>query len=306
MGVLIFPHPDLMVIVGKPTNTTVQLLKRQLYTNARSVTSPRGGGNNGHLAMLMSDAAYLLRAGEAFAIPLHPGVTSVHVAGATAAQIAETIRLFNQNLKEHALYNEVATALKAHAVDNTYIRELEDATFGFADVTPHAMLDHLDTTYAVLTPEALETNRTSLSDGWNPDELLENLWRKIIEVQRIATSGGAPITDVAAITLTLAMFKKSGLLGTTTQQWRVCPVAQWTFATFKSDFTLANTERIQQTTAAGATDTMVPTPLTLSLLDLPSRLLSTSPSLMKSSTPPVLTPLSTSKVVDFTTVGPTD
>jgi hypothetical protein len=40
MGVLTFPHPILTVIIGKPTNTNVQLLKRQLYTNARSVGSP--------------------------------------------------------------------------------------------------------------------------------------------------------------------------------------------------------------------------------------------------------------------------
>jgi hypothetical protein len=78
------------------------------------------------------------------------------------------------------------------------------------------------------------------------------LWKKIVEIQRIATVGGAPITDVAAITLTLAMFEKSGLLSTTTQQWRVKQVANWTWATFKANFTLANTERIRQTTA-GAT-----------------------------------------------------
>jgi hypothetical protein len=158
----------------------------------------------------MSNAAYLIHAGVPFDVPAAP----VHAAAATAAQIAETIRLFNQNLVEHTLYNKVSTELKSQillAADITYLRELEDATFGFADVTPQAMLDHLETTYTVLTPEALETNRNSLSDTWNPDEPIEHLWRKILEAQLIATSGGAPITAVAAITLTLAMFKKLGI-----------------------------------------------------------------------------------------------
>jgi hypothetical protein len=103
------------------------------------------------------------------------------------------------------------------------------------------MLQHLQDNYSVLGPKALESNCTALSDPWNPDEPLENVWKQIFEVQRIATSGGAPITDistillsVAAITLNLAMFKKSGLLLTTTQQWHICR----TFATFKSNFTL--------------------------------------------------------------------
>jgi hypothetical protein len=78
------------------------------------------------------------------------------------------------------------------------------------------------------------------------------LWKQIFELQRIANSSGAPITDVTAITTTLAMFEKAGLLATTTQQWCVHPVEQWTLATFKSNLTLANTERIRQTIAATA------------------------------------------------------
>jgi uncharacterized phage-associated protein len=204
---------------------------------------------------LMDDDAYTTRAGGPFVLPAHPGVSPNHAVGASAATIAETIRRFNQTLATRTLYYRVATELKSQilaAVDNTYLRELENVDFGFADVTPQAMLAHLKTTYGTLTPEALESNRTELSTPWNPDDPLENLWKRIVEIQRVATAGAAPITDVSAITLTLAMFEKSGLLSTTTQAWRVKPVAQWTWATFKTDFTLANTERVRQTTAANA------------------------------------------------------
>jgi hypothetical protein len=169
--------------------------------------------------------------------------------------IAETIRLYNQQPVEHTLYNRVSTEITSQilrAVDITWLPELENTAFGFADVTPVMIIEHLEANYAVLTPEALEANRTSLSDAWNPDQPIENLWIKIFEIQRIATAGNADISDVAAITLTLAMFEQSGLLAITTQQWRVRPVAQWTMATFKADFALANTERIHQTTAAAA------------------------------------------------------
>jgi hypothetical protein len=255
MGTITFPHPELTVIEGKPNNTSLQLLQRQLYTNARSVTSPHGGGNNGHLAILMSNAAYIAHAGIDFTVPIHPGAAPLHTAAATAAQIAENIRLFNQVLADHTLYHRVATELKSQilaVVDNTYLRELEDTDFGFADITPLAMLQHLQNTYGTLTPEALENNRASHSDPWNPDNPIEMLWKKFVKIQCIAAAGGAPITDMAAITLTLAMFEKSGLLSTTTQQWRVKPIAQWTWATFKADFSLANTERVRQITAAGA------------------------------------------------------
>jgi hypothetical protein len=228
MGAIVFPHVDLDVIVGKPTNTSVQKLKPQLYTNARSVASPRGGGTNGHLAIVMPAPAYLVQAaGVPFFIPVHPGAAPVHAVAATAAMIAETIRLYNQQIVEHTLYNRVSTELTSqilHAVDITWLRELENTDFGFADVTPVMIIEHLEDNYAVLTPEALEANRTSLSDAWNPDQPIENLWIKIFEIQCIATAGNAKISDVAAITLTLAMFEQSGLLAITTQQWPYVPL----------------------------------------------------------------------------------
>jgi hypothetical protein len=74
MGANTFPHPELTVIItGKPTNSSLQLLQRQLYTNARSVPSAQGRGNNGHLALLMNNIAYTARAGVAFDIPIYPG-----------------------------------------------------------------------------------------------------------------------------------------------------------------------------------------------------------------------------------------
>jgi hypothetical protein len=108
----------------------------------------------------MSNAAYVARAGLLFIVPVHPGDAPIHAAGATAAQIAENIRLFNQVLTDHTLYHRVATELKAQvlaAVDNMYLHELEDVDFGFADVTPHTMLQHLQTTYGTLLLKHLRT-----------------------------------------------------------------------------------------------------------------------------------------------------
>lgn len=252
---LTFPHAELSPIVGEPTNTSLQLLRRQLYANARSIDSTRGGGNNGHLAILMSDAAYLARAGVAFVIPAHPGAAPVHAPAATAAQIAETIRLFNQDLADHTLYNKVATALKAQllqAVDATYLSALEDPEFGYADVTARAMLAHLQTRYGTLTPEAVETNRNALSTPWNPDEPIETLWKRIAEIRRVAAAGNEPITEVTAITLTVAMIEKTGLLSDATKAWRLRPLAEWTLQNFQTDFDRANKERHRQLTASAA------------------------------------------------------
>ena len=64
-----------------------QLLQHQLFTNARAVKSPRGGGTHGQAVILLSDDEYLARAGEPFTIPVHPGPAPVAASGATAAQM---------------------------------------------------------------------------------------------------------------------------------------------------------------------------------------------------------------------------
>jgi hypothetical protein len=119
----------------------------------------RGGGLHGHLAMVMSDANYLAPAGVAFAIHVYPGPLPPPV-GAAAAMAIATL-LYTEAIADVTLYNNLSTALTAQiltAVNASFPCALEDPTFGFSDVTPRTMLNHLRTEYGTLTPEELETN----------------------------------------------------------------------------------------------------------------------------------------------------
>ena len=248
-----FPHETLTPINGKPTNTTLQTLQRQLFTNARSVPSTRGGGTHGHLAILLSPADYLLRAGVPFVIPVHPGPPPDPVG--TAAIIGVALRNHAEALTDLAIYNNLNAALTAQillAVNASFLSALEDPDFGFGDVSPRTMLEHLRTEYGTLTPEELEKNRAALSEPWNFDDPIEDLWAKIVNIQRVALFGAVPIADITIITLTLAMIEKTGLLATTTEKFRLRPITEWTVAAFKADFILGNKERIRRLTAGDA------------------------------------------------------
>ena len=81
---LTFPHPVLTPVTdAPPTIVSITTLQSELYENAMAIHTTLGGGTNGHLAVVMPDAAYLTRAGVAFPPPDHPGATAVHAAGAT-------------------------------------------------------------------------------------------------------------------------------------------------------------------------------------------------------------------------------
>jgi hypothetical protein len=87
--------------------------------------------------------------------------------------------------------------------------------------TPLAIIQHLDATYSTLTPEELKAHRLELSKSWNPDSSIEDLWASIDNIQCLAANGNAPISKVTTITLLLAMFKTSDLVGSTTKKFRL-------------------------------------------------------------------------------------
>jgi len=97
---LTFLHPCLMLIVGTPTNTSLKLLTKEIYANTNAIPSTCRGGGHGHLGLVMTVAEYIIAAGMAFQLPVHPGLVPMHAAGANAATCQENIWLYNSVIKE--------------------------------------------------------------------------------------------------------------------------------------------------------------------------------------------------------------
>jgi len=254
---LMFPHPTLTPLVGKPTNSTLKKLKKQIYANARAVHSTRGGGTNGHLACVMTTQSYFQRANVVFEVPTHPGDKPMHTVGMTGNQITETNRQYAHDLSEFRIYTNTAEALKKQilkAIPDTYITILEDDEFGYADVTSTDMLVHLNRSYGEITADDIENNRDTLSADWNVDTPIEDLWGRIQEAQRFSRDAGAgeEINDATVIRLTLGVFERTGLFDTIVEKWRDKPQAQWTIDNFKLHFEAGNKERARKLTARAA------------------------------------------------------
>jgi hypothetical protein len=145
-------------------------------------------------------------------------------------------------LADHRLFLTVAEVLKKQilaAVLPRYLHILEDVDFGYSNVTSLTMLAHLQTC-GVITPEDIESNRKKLTEPWNPDAPIEDLWQRLQEVQRYAAATHQAIDDSPVINLTLIAFKSTGIFTTTADKWRDRPDAGWTMANFQVHFTKAN------------------------------------------------------------------
>ena len=254
---LMFPHPTLTPIVGKPTHSTLQKMKKQVYANARAVHSTRGGGTNGHLACVMTTQAYFARANVVFDVPTHPGDAPMHTVGMTGNQITETNRQYAHDLSEFRIFTNTAEALKKQilkAIPETYITILEDDDFGYADVTSTDLMVHLNRSYGQITADDIENNRSTLSADWNVDLPIEDLWSRVQEAQRFSREAGAgeAINDATVIRLTLGVFERTGVFETIVEKWRDKAQAQWTMDNFKIHFEAGNKERERKLTARTA------------------------------------------------------
>ena len=250
-GALPFPHRPLTRIEGKPDNATIKRLKREVYANARVIPSNRGGGANGHLGLVMDNAAYTTRAGVPWTEPAHPGPSPVHQPFATPAQIAKNNRQFQATLDKIALIARVRTKLRTliiKAVDQMYIEALEDKDWGFANVSIPKILAHLDTKYGEISRNDLECNRDQLKLLWNPDAPMEQLWKETKEIQRFAAAGGEAITKAATMELLVGMFQKTGLMDLACDTWKDKDNANKTWPHFEQHFDRANKRRLEELT----------------------------------------------------------
>ena len=160
----------------------------------------------------------------AFALPIHPGDTPVHAHSATGPVNNEN----NQHFKrDHLFFQTASEELKQQvlaAVSTRYLSILEDANYGYFDVSILKMLTHLEVTYATNEPKEIESNHNALSTiAWNPDEPIEDLWSCIQKIQRFSIDASRAITDAAALCLTLVVFEKNGVFTTATEKWRNKP-----------------------------------------------------------------------------------
>jgi hypothetical protein len=202
-----------------------------------------------------SAAAGVDAAGVAFVFdpPVHPGDTPD--IGATAAAITEANRRFLAEGKEYALYVNADTALKKlllKAVPIVFTQKLKNPLLGFATVTTLQILQHLDTTYGIVTEDDLDRNLTEMSKTWDIHSPIEALYYQIRTCILFAQAT-EPLSEATAVRAGLQLLEITKGFNDAIKDWRKKPIADRTLDNFEVHFTAANVERQRTQTVRGAT-----------------------------------------------------
>jgi hypothetical protein len=151
-----FQHKVLTKIHGKPTYETLQNALTELKANAGSVPSTLGGGQYGHLGLLLSDARYAtLPLALPWTSPVNPGPYEPPDAG-TSVQIEAAKDVWRERKHTFELCQATEKALIAQVVETTdpiYLRALLNRATGQYSSSVRTLFSHLFNTYGKITPQ---------------------------------------------------------------------------------------------------------------------------------------------------------
>jgi hypothetical protein len=221
-----FPHRKLTLIDGRPNPQSLKKLFSKVYNKAFAVKSQAGGGQFGHLGVVMPATQYIALDGTiAYVTPPDPGIQDPAPAAATAVQITQANHLYDSTVTHFEMHNNVCLELKRMilaAVGDKYVSTLQHPLLCYAQVTVEALLQHLIVTYSKITQEVLENNRSTISAEWNPDDGIETIFTRITDAQEFAAVAGDDhiIPASTAMYLALTAIDNTGVFLEPCADWR--------------------------------------------------------------------------------------
>ena len=138
---------EITKIDGQPTDEDLNLLTKELTNAAGSVATQNGGGEHGHIGMVVEEAKYITfsRNAERFLVPINPGPYPTTVDPdkiIRERQIAE----HKAEIVEYETYLGVENYLRrmiVKSLDHEWLAEVESKTMGFNHLSAKALMTHL-------------------------------------------------------------------------------------------------------------------------------------------------------------------
>ena len=119
-------------IEGQPRTETLNTLWREISEILVDIETTNGGGEHGHLGMIMSDTEYVVisKGGERWTVPTNPGPYPTSVNASTSDFDREkAVAEHKFEIQEYETYQGVEKAIREKilgAIDSEYVESLRD------------------------------------------------------------------------------------------------------------------------------------------------------------------------------------
>ena len=235
-----FETPELKKIHGEPTYESLELLIKQLKANARSVHSNLGGGQHGHLGLVISPTTYNHISAVPFTKPLFPGAQALIPPGATQ-HLTRTLRIqFEEDLRVYHEVENVDKALKKQlvaAVESKYLDAIRNRTTDTITDPVYRVMEHLFSNYGDVTPETLQQREAIVKAiEYDPTTPIDNLFKEIDDLVDLSGRANIPMTPEQSITIAYVILWRTQVLKEYLKTWNSKAPADKTWDAFKTHF----------------------------------------------------------------------
>ena len=231
-----FPHPITTAIHGKPTFTTLYKLKKEIMANAASVPSTLGGGQHGHLGLILTAPQYNNISLVPFLKPRDPGEPLLD--GTMTWEQMQAVRLANRDARDQFdKVTTVETAIKQqiiNSIEPPYLEEFRNNTTNTIEHPIHFIFETLFRKYGRITKQQLQERYRSLTEhNHNASIPPDTVFNLINEYEELAEHAGSNITNQQKVDIAYIIFLNTGKFNRALRKWNEKPQHDRTWQNFK-------------------------------------------------------------------------
>lgn len=238
---------DFTIIDGQPTDEDLNQLQKECINAAASISTTNGGGQHGHVGMIMDEADYIKIShnAERFVIPTNPGPYP--------ATVDQDIIVRERQVAEHKAeqaefetYRGVENFLRkaiVKSVGHEWIAELESEELGFNHRTPKELLDHLRNNGGDLDHLDVTELIQKLHKDWDLVEAPATYFARGDKIERQLVKAGQAANPSLRLAFALTTFEASKEFDPDIRRWKDKDPADKTFPNFRIFMQKAFTDR---------------------------------------------------------------
>lgn len=211
-----FKIKRLTQIDGEPTFKKLQMLKEELASNTLTIKVCFGGGKQGWLGLVYSNAKFRIKFGGIdWVVPTLQEVYPIFQLNATNNEKKATISEFILNKYIILVVQAIEELLKNYlieAIDKDYIIELQEGHLGYSGQSLCKILDHLHNEYA---PMDNLVYKGLMERFWSPPYMylpIDKYYQKQEECQLISLDSKDPITNKGMVIQLTTHLAEIGLI----------------------------------------------------------------------------------------------
>ena len=228
---------EITKIDGQPGDDDLNKLTRELTNALGSVATELGGGEHGHVGLIVEESEYVTfsKGSAKYDVPKNPKAYPDNPEADDAKrekQVAEHKALIAQ-YETHLGCESWARRKIVAAVDNEWLAELESETMGFNHRSPHELLEHLRKVGGTLDHMDVTELFSNLQKAWDCIETPAAFFARGDKYERQLEKAGQAKNPELRLAFALATFEASGEFDAALRDWEKKKKSDKTFAKFR-------------------------------------------------------------------------